>query len=306
MFFKKKKALEEREIPVEEAKRLFQSGMSDKDIIKKLKSEGYSYSEIEKAMLSAVKEGISPPSQMSTPQMASPEASFEPSLEPTIMSEEVPEPTENIGIEEVPEEPPETLIEEVIESIVDEKLEGMVSERMKKIGGEIEKAKSELNQLRESMKDIKKPDVDTSRLDEISNEIEDLQARVDGLEKAFKQFLPTLTSHIENLSKIIDELKKISGSMSKNEVEEYMKNKYGMDKETLEFVLSFKRIEEVDYENKILKLIEKFDEGDGVEISKIFEILNLPTHIIESVIDDLWSKGKIYEPFPGKIKIVKE
>jgi len=106
--------------------------------------------------------------------------------------------------------------------------------------------------------------------------------------------------------KIIDELKKISESMSKNEVEEYMKNKYGMDKETLEFVLSFKRIEEVDYENKILKLIENFDEGDGVEISKIFEILNLPTHIIESVIDDLWSKGKIYEPFPGKIKIVKE
>ena len=53
------KASKERgEVPVEEVQKMTRKGMSDKDIIKHLKSKGYSYESIESAMLRAVKDGV--------------------------------------------------------------------------------------------------------------------------------------------------------------------------------------------------------------------------------------------------------
>jgi len=206
MFFKKKTVSEEPEhIPVDEARRLSQSGLSDREIIKKLKAEGYSYSEIEKAMLRAVKEGVSSqPVEEVVPQPPQPQAPPQ-----AFYSSEFPNTPEPLT-ESVPEveEPPETLIEEVIENIVNEKWEKFSSEKVREIEEEIQKAKEELEQIKKSISNKKPAEDYSSRMQEISNEIEDLQSRVGALEKAFKQFLPTLMNNIENLSKLVDEMKK--------------------------------------------------------------------------------------------------
>jgi predicted transcriptional regulator len=47
------------------------------------------------------------------------------------------------------------------------------------------------------------------------------------------------------------------------------------------------------------------DKGEGVEISKIFELIDLPERIIENVIDELLSSGELFEPKPGFFKRVK-
>ena len=57
MLFHKKQA--KGDVPINEISEMTRKGMSDKDIIKNLKGRGYSYNDIEKAMLSAVKTGVS-------------------------------------------------------------------------------------------------------------------------------------------------------------------------------------------------------------------------------------------------------
>jgi len=215
MFFTKKKKPEElREIPVEEAKRLSASGMSDKEIIRKLKSEGYSYSEIEKAMLAAVKEGVSnAPEATSTPSQ---EEAFalapqpqEAELPSEFLREETKPPIPELKAPEFEEEAPETLIEEIVESIVDEKWEKF-SKQLNKMNEDVNKANEKLKKFEEKIKNLKNQQTGSefsSHLNDLSNRVEDLEARVGGLERAFRQFLPSLTDNIEDLSKIVNKIK---------------------------------------------------------------------------------------------------
>jgi predicted transcriptional regulator len=61
---------------------------------------------------------------------------------------------------------------------------------------------------------------------------------------------------------------------------------------------------EIDYKPKILDLIKKLDEGNGVEIVKIFELSSLPENVIESAINELLAKGLLFEPKPAVLKVV--
>lgn len=112
-----------------------------------------------------------------------------------------------------------------------------------------------------------------------------------------------ILNRILELRKIVSHIFSISDEMSKEELKEYVKAKYEIDEEVLETILSQKDIT-VDFKPKVLKLIEDLDEGDGVEISKIFELSKLPENIIEATLDELINQGYIYEPKPGKIKKV--
>ncbi len=103
--------------------------------------------------------------------------------------------------------------------------------------------------------------------------------------------------------KIVGEIRGLANQMSDEELRQYVKEKYGMDEENLQAVLESKKLE-VDYKPKVLEVIEKLDTGEGVEVGKLFEILDLPEHIIENTMDELLGQGFVYEPFPGKIRKV--
>jgi RPA family protein len=100
-----------------------------------------------------------------------------------------------------------------------------------------------------------------------------------------------------------DDLLRVREEVSDEELREYAKEKYAIDEETLRVVLESKKIE-ADYKPKILDVIEKLDDGSGVEVAKLLQILNLPENVVESAITDLLSSGEIYEPVVGRLKKV--
>ena len=124
-------------------------------------------------------------------------------------------------------------------------------------------------------------------------------------EEGFEKYRKLELEKIEKKQrKVAEDLKILSEKIEFEELKKYAQEKYGMDEETLTFVLSFKTVEENNKE-KVIELLKKLDEGDGVEIGKIFEVINLPEKLIEQIIDELWNEGKIYEPVPGKFKVVE-
>lgn len=112
-----------------------------------------------------------------------------------------------------------------------------------------------------------------------------------------------ILSEIIQKKEIATRIVELASEMSKEELENYVKENYGMDAETLNVILESK--EAIDYKPKILKLIENLDEGNGAEIGKIFELSKLPENVIENTLDELMNKGYIYEPVAGHLKIVK-
>lgn len=212
VFFGKK---EKKEVPPEEIEKMTRTGMSDKDIIKKLKSKGYSYESIERAMLQAVKQGVSEP-QFQAPQFPGTAKESDYSL-PTSDSF-VPESVGAEGFDILGEQPifdqdqggtEDFAIEELIEGIVEDKWHKFESST-KDLEGRIEKLRAEMRivetKIRDAHNEAPKNEVEV-RLNEFNDKIDDLDARVGGLEKAFKQFLPALTRNIESLSSIIHEMK---------------------------------------------------------------------------------------------------
>lgn len=218
MFFRKKKKTAEP-IPIDEIKNMSNSGMSDRDIIKDMKKRGYSYNEIERAMLQAVKDGVGE-SNTERPKPRSEPESFakEPALDymQGMYSEEE-APTDVINEASMPEfdemkgeASPEIVIEEIVE--------GVVEEKWVKFKEQIEKMEETIEALRT---EIKEKDIITQRAEpskeeeqkfvDISSRVEDMEARVGGLEKAFKQFLPSLTRNIESLSAMIHEMRSRQG-----------------------------------------------------------------------------------------------
>lgn len=105
--------------------------------------------------------------------------------------------------------------------------------------------------------------------------------------------------------KIVDEVKNLIEQLTEEELKEYVKNKFGMDDESLQAVRENLRVvKEIDYKPKILELINGLDEGSGVEIGKIFELSDLPENVIENAINELMSSAVLYEPRPGILRKV--
>ncbi len=196
MFFSHKK---EGKKPIDpaEVQKLTSKGMSDKEIIKHFKAKGHSYDEIEKAMMTAVKENIT--------DNTAPQAMMEaPEPEPLFYEEAQPPTAEEVYMEE----PSESLVEEIVE--------GLIEDKWQKFAVEIDRMQSDIDKITAEIKQIKsmpipqaaqKEKTDDLRVNEISEQLNSLDARVGGLEKAFKQFLPALTKNIEMLSVMVHELK---------------------------------------------------------------------------------------------------
>jgi hypothetical protein len=101
---------------------------------------------------------------------------------------------------------------------------------------------------------------------------------------------------------VLTEIRKLAEQLPRDELVRQVKERFGLDEAELEFVLGAQR--ETDYKPHILKLIESLDEGEGVEISRIFELSDLPEHVIERAIGELLAEGSIYEPQPTVYKKV--
>ena len=216
MFFHKKH--EARPIPVDEINAMTRRGMSDKDIIKALKAKGYSYNDIEKAMLSAVKSGVAEerPARAPPQPAQQPAAGFDFGEEPADSS------FDNLATEDIfgaqepqyqdlpqfsqEQQPP---VEELVEGLVEEKWQHFQDE-MSRLEDSLEKIRADMKVFEERIDAARKesPSSDLeARLTELSDHLEDLDARVGGLERAFKQMLPSLTRNIESLSAMVSEMK---------------------------------------------------------------------------------------------------
>ena len=196
MLFHHKK--EAKMISQDEIQKLTSKGMSDKEIIKHFKSKGYSYDDIEKAMMSAVKNNISDKQSI---QMSMPEP------EPFFYDQ---------PYEQAPQEQQEEWSEEPQDSMVEEIVEGIIEDKWQKFQTQLESMQADIDKLSVEIKQVKHapvqpsketPSIDNAKLEEMNEHINDLYARVGGLEKAFKQFLPSLTRNIEMLSSMVHELK---------------------------------------------------------------------------------------------------
>jgi RPA family protein len=103
--------------------------------------------------------------------------------------------------------------------------------------------------------------------------------------------------------KIANEIRNMSNELSDEELKDYAKNKYSIDEESLQAILESKKLE-IDYKPKIMEVIASLDTGEGIEIGKLFEVLDLPENIIEKTLDELLSQGFIFEPKVGYLKKV--
>lgn len=113
-----------------------------------------------------------------------------------------------------------------------------------------------------------------------------------------------MLKELKEKRKMTEEIKGLIDQMSEDELKDYVK-KYGLDAESLRIVRENLKIErEIDYKPKILEIIKSMDKGDGVEISKIFEVVDLPEKLVENALNELLSSGTLFEPRPGVAKVV--
>ncbi|MCX6815662.1 MAG: hypothetical protein NT120_02330 [Candidatus Aenigmarchaeota archaeon] len=199
-----------KELPLEDVRKMAAKGMPDRDIIKDLKHKGYSYSEIEKAMLQAVKEGVDEqPMQSMQPmqEFTMPVATPPVQNQPTQPEFELP--TFQEDNQEIDPDQANAILEELVEGVIDEKWQKFET-RISKVDETFDKIRAEIRQFEERVSQDRKqsPTRDLEiKISDIGEQIDDLDARVGGLEKAFKQFLPSLTRNIEALSNMIHEIK---------------------------------------------------------------------------------------------------
>jgi hypothetical protein len=213
MFGKKKQA---KPVPINEIIDMRSAGMGDKDIIKNLKKRGYSYDEIEKGMLDSLKQGVdmNPMMQPQRPQAQQPQQYEDFSgVGDVFGQQQVDSMRDDLGLTEVDFQQAEDaniIIEELVEGVVQEKM-GRLEEKIKGLEDTLARYNNDIKQVEK--KADESPGVQSKikdydmRISEIAEQMEDLQVRIGGVEKAFKQFLPSLTTNIQSLSEMIHELK---------------------------------------------------------------------------------------------------
>jgi len=103
--------------------------------------------------------------------------------------------------------------------------------------------------------------------------------------------------------KIVDDVKSLSDQVDEVGLKSYARDTYSIDEETLSVIIESKK-KEIDYRPAVLEVIQKLDEGKGVGIKKLFEVLNLPESVVERALDELINEGSLYEPTIGFLKKV--
>ncbi|MCK5233953.1 MAG: hypothetical protein KAJ91_03990 [Candidatus Aenigmarchaeota archaeon] len=219
-----------RKPPVEKVNEYAAAGMPEAEIIKTLKSAGYSFREIDAALNSALKSGVGTEAynEDTSLQGSAPNAEM---LEPlTLLPEEnkivAPQVFEGkddgfdkINIEE---------LEEVVNSIADEKMRVFkidLEKSTNSIVGFAEKLNSVSTGL-ESMKSTRETtDADAEkRIGELHARIDEIEPKLLGLERAFKDIMPNLVDSIRELKEIIHGMQKTNASKKEETFEDSFLN----------------------------------------------------------------------------------
>lgn len=72
--------------------------------------------------------------------------------------------------------------------------------------------------------------------------------------------------------------------------------------EMIQSITEQKTLEKADTKNKILKIVETQDKGDGVDYQAILQSSKLPENAVDTAIQELLESGICFEPRAGKIK----
>ncbi len=108
--------------------------------------------------------------------------------------------------------------------------------------------------------------------------------------------------HLLDQKKVADEIRSYANNMSEEELNNLARQKFDMGPEVVQVIVQSKKI--VDYKPKVLGIIESLDNGEGVDVGKIFEIANLPERIVENTLTEMMNEGLVFEPSIGKLKKV--
>jgi len=100
---------------------------------------------------------------------------------------------------------------------------------------------------------------------------------------------------------VVDAVRRAAAGMSDEELREYAR-RAGVDAEALQVVLERKP---EDFKPRVLEVLQRLDEGNGVDVMRIFEELKLPDAAVERAVDELLEDGSIFEPSPGKFKAIR-
>ncbi len=203
-------------IPIEEVQRMRERGLSDREITNELKRRGFSFEEIERALLQTLKSAVGTsqaPKGTEIPRTPPPEEKRTMTIEDIYASEgeEAPVETPESDVLALPTEElqPEVTIEELVEGVVNEKWEAFERE-MKELREEQSSLMRGLKELEAKLAELgsEREEGEVKRkLDELESKFADLEARINALEKAFKQFLPSLVENVRELTNLIGELK---------------------------------------------------------------------------------------------------
>ncbi len=208
--------------PVDKVKEYVAAGMPEAEIIKTLKSSGYSFREIDAALNNALKTGVGAETynedaslQESTPAADTVEPLTEIPEENKIVAPQVfagdDEGSEKINVEE---------LEEVVNSIADEKMRAFKID-IEKSANSVLVFAEKLNSVSNGLDSIKttweKSNADTEKkLGEFHAKLDDFEPKILGLERAFKDIMPNLVDSVREVKEAIHEMR-AKGGKAKNE-----------------------------------------------------------------------------------------
>ncbi len=196
-----------REIPVEEVRKLRSQGKSDRDIIIELKNKGYTFQEIEKAMLQVLRESsISEEKPKENKQ-----TDFQREINlPTIEKISGGDKLGPLAIPSLTMGPSQEfstldLLEEIVEGVVEEKIHDF-STRFDEFSAKIKEENLKISELKKIIEknysELNSKIVDMEKnLADLSDLVSRLEIKVKVLEKTMKEFLPDIMEKARELSR---------------------------------------------------------------------------------------------------------
>ena len=197
-------------VPTREVLELRDRGYGDREIIDELSKRGFSYDEIEQAMLQSLKSDVTAtrvPIEAPTPATpaAAPEReAIAPAPIPAAPPAEATLPGMETGETPIPERSapsPEITIEEIVEGVVDEKIEPFKKE-LRSLRDELGKIAKRLKEL-----ELKTPSGKEVNLEEkfapIFERLSKLEGKVEALERTLRDLLPQVIANVRRLAEVL-------------------------------------------------------------------------------------------------------
>lgn len=213
--FLKKEHGGEKGVPTDRVRELSNKGFSELEVIDVLRKEGYSPEEIDRALSSSLRSGITSLPQQQTKQAAKDGPKLPTLEEIAPQRTEMPEMPEasDAGNEQYDYEQPEAYqTEEYIEYVVKDRLGDTnksideITLKSKELEKRIENIHEQINVLIQT-RTAEQTQL-LNRIDSFRGAMEDIEIRLGGIEKAFKDTLPALIESVRGLTDLVQRLKR--------------------------------------------------------------------------------------------------